>query len=144
MYILWKNWSTQKVWCFSSWIQCSLCIITSSISDLLKKRELHNMAWQFLHCPCWSWYSKRRYRDQVCVHILWLRGHVSYHTSKYRNMFKGSHLFGLVILDCELYWTHGQISAQAIEKASMTVPSGSGLYIIDWNCDSDHQSSLHY
>ena len=32
---------------------------------------------------------------------------------------KGSHSFGLVIPDCELYWTHVQISTQAIEKASM-------------------------
>ena len=33
-------------------------------------------------------------------------------------VIKGSHSFGLVIPDCELYWTHVQISAQAIEKAS--------------------------
>ena len=34
-------------------------------------------------------------------------------------LIKGSHSFGLVIPDCELYWTHVQISSQAIEKASM-------------------------
>ena len=48
---------------------------------------------------------------------------------KIARLVKGSHTFGLVILDCELYWTHVQISAKAIEKASMVPRRVWPLYI---------------